>query len=115
MSLQANSTAVHSQPWIFTHQSAVDVGLGHELVHGFRGHAAAVLDAHGFRRLGGVSLGEPRPDVLVHVLGDFGGRRQAGADRPHGLVRNHHLAQLLFFDTLQPFRQLHRADLRTCG
>ena len=58
-------------------------------------HGAAVLDPDGVRGRLPVRLDQPGPDRAADLLGVLGGRRLAGADRPHRLVRDDDLLHLL--------------------
>src|SRR5689334_4950501 len=82
-------------------QRAVDVGLLHDAGHVAVLDRAAVDDADPVGRAAGVLLGQPRPDRPDDLLGVLRRGRLAGADRPHRLVGDHDLLDLVGLHLVQ--------------
>ena len=76
-------------------QAAVDLGLGHQALDVLGIHGTAVLDAHLVSALLAIGTGDGLADHADGLVGLLIGGGQAGADGPHGLVRDDDLFHLL--------------------
>mmetsp|Transcript_1543 Transcript_1543/g.3848 ORF Transcript_1543/g.3848 Transcript_1543/m.3848 type:complete len:293 (-) Transcript_1543:117-995(-) len=92
-------------------ERAVDIGAGHELVDRVGSDGATVLDDHLLGRGGRVVGSEPLAHGRVSLLRLLRGGGEAGADGPHGLVRNHDVGELGLADALQAAHELRGHDL----
>ena len=89
-----------------TDERPIDVGTGQQ-VRGVGGlDAAAVLDPDLVGQGSGRPLGQPGADLGVNVLGLLGRRRLAGANGPHGLVRQCQGGNLIVGEAVERTGQL---------
>ena len=92
-------------------QTAVHVGLGHQIMGVLVVHGAAVEDAQALRCLSAEDLFHSAADGANGVVGVLGRGGQAGADGPNGLVGDDQVLELLGGDAQQRNLGLQADDL----